>query len=375
MSQKNMVPKIRFKEFTNAWEQEKLVNILNYEQPTKYIVKSSKYVDKGIPVLTAGKTLILGHTTDKENVKIVSKFNPIIIFDDFTTSSHFIDFPFKIKSSAMKLLTNHNNNDNIYFNFLLLKNLKYIPEGHNRHWISKFTDFKVITTKYEEKNIISSLLQNMDSLITLHQRKLEVLKNMKNRLLNKMFANEKNQFPMIRFKEFTNAWEQEKLVNILNYEQPTKYIVKSSKYVDKGIPVLTAGKTLILGHTTDKENVKIVSKFNPIIIFDDFTTSSHFIDFPFKIKSSAMKLLTNHNNNDNIYFNFLLLKNLKYIPEGHNRHWISKFTDFKVITTKYEEKNIISSLLQNMDSLITLHQRKLDMLKNFKNTLLNKMFV
>ncbi|SYV89675.1 Type I restriction modification DNA specificity domain [Metamycoplasma alkalescens] len=165
------------------------------------------------------------------------------------------------------------------------------------------------------------------------------------------------------------------MVNILNYEQPTKYIVKSSKYVDKGIPVLTAGKTLILGHTTDKENVKIVSKFNPIIIFDDFTTSSHFIDFPFKIKSSAMKLLTNHNNNDNIYFNFLLLKNLKYIPEGHNRHWISKFTDFKVITTKYEEKNIISSLLQNMDSLITLHQRKLDMLKNFKNTLLNKMFV
>ncbi|SYV89690.1 Uncharacterised protein, partial [Metamycoplasma alkalescens] len=69
------------------------------------------------------------------------------------------------------------------------------------------SNLKILITKNVfEQNKISDLIDNINLLITLHQRKLETLKNMKNRLLNKMFANEKNQFPMIRFKEFTNAW-------------------------------------------------------------------------------------------------------------------------------------------------------------------------
>ena len=82
----------------------KLVEVLDYEQPSKYIVSSKNYSDDyKTPVLTAGKTFILGNTDEKENIFPAEKL-PVIIFDDFTTAIKFVDFPFKVKSSAMKIL-------------------------------------------------------------------------------------------------------------------------------------------------------------------------------------------------------------------------------------------------------------------------------
>ena len=77
----------------------------DYEQPTKYLVKSNNYNDKyNTPVLTAGKTFILGYTDEKDGVYKASQ-NPVIIFDDFTTANKWVDFDFKAKSSAMKMIT------------------------------------------------------------------------------------------------------------------------------------------------------------------------------------------------------------------------------------------------------------------------------
>lgn len=86
--------------------------------------------------------------------------------------------------------------------------------------------------------------------------------------------------------------EFKKLGALLDYEQPTKYIVKSTDYNDSyPTPVLTAGQTFILGHTNETKGIYVATKDNPTIIFDDFTTSFHWVDFNFKIKSSAMKML------------------------------------------------------------------------------------
>lgn len=82
----------------------KLGNCLDYEQPGKYIVTSTDYVLKGLPVLTAGQTFILGYTDEDFGIYEANKENPVIIFDDFTTSFHWVDFDFKVKSSAMKML-------------------------------------------------------------------------------------------------------------------------------------------------------------------------------------------------------------------------------------------------------------------------------
>lgn len=94
-------------------------------------------------------------------------------------------------------------------------------------------------------------------------------------------------------KEFcSDGVEYDFLYTVLDYEQPTKYIVKNAKYDDNfNIPVLTAGQSFILGHTNETTGIYEASKENPVIIFDDFTTSFHWVDFNFKVKSSAMKML------------------------------------------------------------------------------------
>src|SRR5699024_5433190 len=86
--------------------------------------------------------------------------------------------------------------------------------------------------------------------------------------------------------------EWKKLGEITEYEQPTKYRVKSTNYNDEYItPVLTAGKTFILGYTDETNGIYNAAK-DPVIIFDDFTTANKWVDFDFKVKSSAMKLIT-----------------------------------------------------------------------------------
>ena len=92
-----------------------------------------------------------------------------------------------------------------------------------------------------------------------------------------------------------NGVEYKKIRDITNYEQPSKYIVQSTNYSDDfQIPVLTAGQTFILGYTNENNGIFQASKINPVIIFDDFTGSFKWVDFPFKVKSSAMKIITSN---------------------------------------------------------------------------------
>ena len=185
-----------------------------------------------------------------------------------------------------------------------------------------------------------------------------------------MVSNVESRKPKIRFKGFTDPWEQRKLGDVFNYEQPGPYIVKNTDYDDGNpIPVLTAGQTFILGFTDEIEGVKYATPEKPVVIFDDFTTSSHYVDFPFKIKSSAMKILSLANSKDDIQVAFNALKSIGYEPVSHERHWISEFTDFEVLLpTNPSEQAIIGRCFSNLDRLITLHQREPPrMMKEGKN--------
>ena len=240
----------------------------------------------------------------------------------------------------------------------------------------QFMGISIKLPAVEEQIRIGQFFRNVDYAITLHQRKLESMKLLKKSLLQKMFPKSGETVPEVRFPGFTDAWEQRKLGDILQYEQPQKYIVSSTNYDDSfEIPVLTAGQTFILGYTNESEGVKEASPDKPVIIFDDFTTSSHYVDFPFKIKSSAMKLLTLTNERDNIYFAFEALQNLNYVPQNHERHWISIFSDFDISIPSYGEQQKIGALFKEIDSTITLHQRKVEALQKLKKSLLQQMFV
>jgi type I restriction enzyme S subunit len=140
-----------------------------------------------------------------------------------------------------------------------------------------------------------------------------------------------------------------KLGDILAYEQPTNYIVETENYSDKfNIPVLTAGKSFVLGYTN--ETTGVYSNL-PAIIFDDFTTESKFVDFQFKVKSSAMKILTCDAKQADIKYLFYLLKTIKFDAEQHKRYWISTFANFEISLPPLTTQKRIAEILDAADAL------------------------
>lgn len=123
-----------------------LGEVTQYEQPTKYLVKSKNYDDEWeTPVLTAGKSFILGFTNETQGIYPASQ-NPVVIFDDFTTANKWVDFDFKVKSSAMKLITSR---DEAKFSLKYVYHwLNTLPSGlvegdHKRQWISNFSEKQI----------------------------------------------------------------------------------------------------------------------------------------------------------------------------------------------------------------------------------------
>ena len=146
---------------------------------------------------------------------------------------------------------------------------------------------------------------------------------------------------------------QYSLENVLKYEQPSKYIVKSEEYLEDVslIPVLTAGKTFILGYTEDTDGICNASN-NPVILFDDFTTDSRYIDFDFKVKSSAVKILHKINPEDNLKYFYYAMQAIKYTPFSHKRAWISEYSKITIKQRTPEEQNTVVTMLDKLANAI-----------------------
>jgi type I restriction enzyme S subunit len=141
--------------------------------------------------------------------------------------------------------------------------------------------------------------------------------------------------------------------DVLGYIQPTKYIVESTAYNDNfATPVLTAGQGFVLGYTDETDGKFEASKENPVIIFDDFTTSFHLVDFDFKVKSSAMKMLKPKNNDVSFRFLYHVMKVLKFDVENHQRQWISKYSQQEIALPPLNEQQRIVEILDKFDVLV-----------------------
>lgn len=157
-----------------------LDEVLSYEQPGKYIVHSTDYVTTGTPVLTAGATFVLGYTDETDGIYYADKNDPVIIFDDFTTSFHWVDFDFKVKSSAMKMLKP--SNDEIVFRYVYyaMCSINYKPVEHSRQWIGTFSQFQIPLPPITIQNRIVEILDhfidirsNLISELNLRRKQLE----------------------------------------------------------------------------------------------------------------------------------------------------------------------------------------------------------
>ena len=147
------------------------------------------------------------------------------------------------------------------------------------------------------------------------------------------------------------GWTICRLEDILDYEQPQAYIVESTEYSDSyNTPVLTPGKSFILGFTNESDGI---CKTLPVIIFDDFTTESKYVDFPFKVKSSAMKILRIKGNIDIRYVAFFM-SITKLAGDTHKRYWISEYSKLCIPLPPLEEQRRIVAKITRINEQLEL---------------------
>ena len=147
--------------------------------------------------------------------------------------------------------------------------------------------------------------------------------------------------------------EYRPLGELLAYEQPTKYLVSSKDYDESyPTPVLTAGKTFILGYTNETEGIYPASEEEPVIIFDDFTTAFKWVEFPFKAKSSAMKMLTLKSGTNSLFkYVYYAMQCIVYNSSDHARQWISKYSNIEIPVPPVEIQEAIVEILDKFTNL------------------------
>lgn len=163
-----------------------------------------------------------------------------------------------------------------------------------------------------------------------------------------------------------------KIEDVIDYEQPTNYIVKSDKYIENGeTPVLTANKAFLLGYTIENEGVYNKSD---CIILDDFTLDFKYVNFPFKIKSSAIKILTAKKDIELRYFYEYLLF-LGLTSHEHKRHYISEIAPLPLYLPSIDEQRNALSVLNSISEKIKVEENYIIALKAQKCFFLRAMFI
>ena len=218
----------------------------------------------------------------------------------------------------------------------------------------------------EQKRIVIEIEQWLSLIDQIEQGKSDlqtIIKQAKSKILNlaihgKLVPQNPNDEPAIEllkrinpdftpcdnghYENLPDGWGVCSLEDIVDYEQPTAYIVNSTSYNDSyPIPVLTAGKSFIIGYINEVKG--IYSKL-PCIIFDDFTTDSKFVDFSFKVKSSAMKILQVRKDVE-IEYVAMFMNITRLIGDTHKRYWISEYSKLTIpIPPKAEQRRIVDTV-------------------------------
>lgn len=250
---------------------------------------------------------------------------------------------------------------------LEIKKLNHLVFGSGQPLItgSQLKSLQFAVPKLAEQEHIAKVLIDTDKLLEnlsqlIIKKKKIMLATMQKLLTGKT-----------RLRGFTKEWKKKQLGEILVYEQPTKYLVYNTNYNDMfDIPVLTAGKTFYLGYTNEKTGIY---KNLPAIIFDDFTTVSKYVNFNFKVKSSAMKILTLRNKSSNLEFIYQIMQMIPFKIGEHKRHWISEYSKLEVNIPDREEQNTITNILSLMQKEINLLMKNKDKALKLKLSIMQEL--
>lgn len=390
---KEIVPKFRFPK-SEQWISTELSSLLDYERPDLYIVESDNYKNEGIPVLTANKSFILGYTDEKNNIYSCV---PVIIFDDFTTEKKYVDFPFKVKSSAIKILKPKGNNV-LKFVFELMNTINFEAKEHKRYYISTYQKLFVCAPKdVKEQQKIADCLSSIDDLIDAESRKLRALEKYKKGLIQKLFPAEGKTLPEWRFPEFQGCgeWKLQKLKLICDFQEG--YAFSSSDFVTNDtdsnyIQVVRITDINNKNSNTDKVFVNmdlikrddlykyLISK-NDLIL--SLTGAAGFNFFIWNtniavLNQRTLKLIPKDEKNHAIKFLIepLIHKEINMHGTGQNNNLskeVLKNVEI-VLPTSFKEQQKIADCLSEIDKIITEQSNKVEQLKAHKKGLMQGLF-
>lgn len=254
--------------------------------------------------------------------------------------------------------------------FLLTKNgqrqIESFQAGGNRQGLNygQIRTFKIPKPPILEQTPIAEAISDADTLIASLEKLLAKKKDIKQGVMQLLLTGKR------RLPGFSEEWKVKKIRELLNYEQPWKYAVKNTEYLGSGTPVLTANKSFILGYTDETDGI---CENIPVIIFDDFTTDSKYVDFPFKVKSSAIKLLRTKKEIADLKFMYGKIKLIKFHLGDHKRYYISEYQNLDVLVPEIEEQIAIAQVLSDMDTEIDELERKLAKYKLIKQGMMQEL--
>ena len=391
--QKN-VPKLRFKGYVDAWEQRKFGDVGTVAM-CKRIFKEETSENGEVPFYKIGT--FGGEPDAYISREVYEKYKTMypypkkgdILISASGSIGRTVEYTGKdeyFQDSNIVWLQHNKNIDNSFLK-VLYSVVQWSCEGSTikRLYNDNFLKTKIVIPNIKEQMLIGEYFGRLDNLITLHQRKYDALKTMKKTLLSKMFPKDGEDVPEIRFKEFTDAWEQRKLGNVAKYrngkahEQSVsengKYVIVNSKFVSTNGEVQKFSceqiaplfKNEIAFVLSDVPNGRAIARTFLIPHDDKYTLNQRIAG------------ITPNETTDCYFLHLLMNRNHYFLrfDDGVKQTNLSvnDVMGFSTYYPLYEEQQLCGQFFQKIDNLITLHQRKLDELKNMKKTLLQQMFV
>ena len=216
-----------------------------------------------------------------------------------------------------------------------------------------------------EQNAIAKALSDVDGLLNALEALIAKKQAIKQAVMQQLLTGR------TRLPGFSGAWEKTKISDLLGYKRPDPYIVQSAEYTEHGdVPVLTANKAFILGYT---DEVSGICHNFPVIVFDDFTTDSKYATFPFKVKSSAIKLLYPKHERVSLKYVFERLQLIDFPLGNHKRHYISEYQNLELYAPDYDEQHAIASILSDIDAEIAALEQRRDKTRAIKQGMMQQL--
>lgn len=411
--EKSRKPKIRFKGFTDDWEQRKLGELVQFSKGNGYSKRDLEEV--GTPIILYGR-LYTNYETVISDVdtyvcaksgSVYSRGGEVIVPASGETSEDIsiasvVEKPGFLLGGDLNIITPSIQLDSVFLAISIsngkphnvmakMAQGKSVVHLHN----SDLEKIDLLFPEHDEQARISSCIRGIDYLITLHQRKLEKLMNVKKSMLEKMFPKRGSDVPEIRFFGFTDAWEQRELGNV--GQTYTGLSGKTKDDFGHGHAQFVTYMNVFsnpISNPKMNEPIEVDSKQNEVEVGDVFFTTSS--ETPKEVGMTSVliekqgKMYLNsfcfgyrlYEKYDSYYLAYMLRSNsfrekIIMLAQGISRYNISKnkVMEIDVFIPSYKEQMEIGKYFRDLDTLITLHQRKLEKLKNIKKSMLEKMFI